>query len=283
MTRTARDDFDRRFGTDRLDEIPRDPGVYLFHGADGVVLYVGKAKDLRRRLTGYRNASRRKARRKMRALVRAASSLEVRPQPSEVDALLLENELIRTLRPPFNVDGAFSFLYPAIGVGSDDKQRAIFAFTSTPEAWSGLGLRWHGSFRSRARARAAFEALVALLGRVGHREPPSRWPAVPLKRGHRLEVFRRLPKQFAEAADQLFAGASVTLVGMLFERLLESASARHRAADVEEQLRALEEFARTDVASLRRALEQNGRSGWVTREDRDALFITARYRRPRDQ
>ena len=77
--------------------------MYLFADATGRVLYVGKAKDLRRRLAGYRNASRRKAHRKMRTLVRAAASLEVRPQLSETQALLLENELIRTLRPPYNV------------------------------------------------------------------------------------------------------------------------------------------------------------------------------------
>jgi excinuclease UvrABC nuclease subunit len=47
------------------------------------VLYAGKAKDLRRRLAGYRNASRRKAHRKMRTLVRLAASLEIRSQESE--------------------------------------------------------------------------------------------------------------------------------------------------------------------------------------------------------
>src|SRR5262249_15694018 len=160
--------FDRKFGADWLRELPPAPGVYLFKDERGGVLYAGKAKDVRRRLQGYRNATRRKAHRKMRALVRAARSLEVRIVPSERAALLVENELIRTLRPPYNVDGAFSFLYPALGVGRD-ASRVLLAFTSTPEAWSGLGLRWHGCFRARARTRAAFDALVALLGRLGHR------------------------------------------------------------------------------------------------------------------
>ena len=115
--------FDRKFGA--LGDLPRGPGVYLFRDADGNVLYAGKAKDLRRRLAGYRNATPRKAHRKMRTLVREAATLEVRPQESEKHALLLENELIRTLRPPFNVDGAFSFLYPALGVGRD-ADRVLF-------------------------------------------------------------------------------------------------------------------------------------------------------------
>jgi excinuclease UvrABC nuclease subunit len=79
--------FDGKFGSERLRELSHQPGVYLFLDAKGRVLYAGKANDLRRRLAGYRNASRRKAHRKMRTL-------------------LLENQLIRTLRPPYFVADA---------------------------------------------------------------------------------------------------------------------------------------------------------------------------------
>jgi len=155
----------------------------------------------------------------------------VRSHESETQALLIENELIRTLRPPFNVDGAFAFLYPALGIGGDDG-RVLLAFTSTPEAWSGLALRWYGCFRSRVRVRAAFDALVALFGRLGHREPMSRLPVVPLRRGVRLEAFRRLPPELTTAADAFLGGESTDLLPLLFERLLESASARHEATEV---------------------------------------------------
>lgn len=268
--------FDRKFGVDRIRELPHGPGVYLFRDAEGHVLYAGKAKDLRRRLSGYRSASRRKAHRKMRALVRAAASLEVRPHESELQALLHENELIRSLRPRFNVDGAFAFLYPAVGVGHDG-DRVLLAFTSTPEAWTSLGVRWHGCFRSRARTRAAFDALVALLGRLGHREPVSRLPVVPLRRGARLEAFRRLPSALTDAADAFFAGESAGLLALLAERLVERASARREAAGVEQQLHTLDDFARKDVAALRQALQKTGRSGWISGQERDALFIAARH------
>ncbi len=268
--------FDEKFGADRLRELPRAPGVYLFLDAKGQVLYAGKAKNLRRRLAGYRNASRRKAHRKMRTLVREAASLEVRPQESEAQALLLENRLIRTLRPPYNVDGAYSFLYPALGVGSHEG-RVLLAFTSAPEEWGGLDVRWHGCFRSRVRARAAFDALVALFARLGHLEPSSRLPDVPLRRGARLEGFRRVPPELAAAADSFLSGESTDLLALLFDRLLESSRARREAADVEEELRTLDAFARRDVAPLRRALRAVGRSGCVPGDERDALFIAARY------
>ena len=106
-----------------MRELPEGPAVYLFKDEAGVVLYAGKAKNVRRRLASYRNASRRKAHRKMRTLVREAACLEVRLQPSEGEALRVENELIRSLRPRYNVDGAFDFLYPAIGTGTNESSR----------------------------------------------------------------------------------------------------------------------------------------------------------------
>lgn len=269
--------FDRKFGSDRLREVPREPGVYLFRDSTGRVLYAGKAKDLRRRLSAYRNASRRKVHRKMRTLVRLAASLEVQPQASETHALLLENELIRTLRPPYNVDGAYAFLYPALGVGRHEG-RVLLAFTSTPEEWSCLDVRWHGCFRSRVRARGAFDALVALFARLGHLEPTSRLPDVRLRRGARIEAFRRVPPELPAAADAFLSGDSSDLLALLFDRLLESPLARRQACEVATELRTLVDFARRDVAPLRRALRTMGRSGCVPGDERDALFIAARPR-----
>jgi hypothetical protein len=86
--RVATSLFDPNIGADRIRELPCGPGVYLFRDASGRVLYAGRAKDLRRRLAGYRTASRRKAQRKMRTLVREAASLEVRPRARDLDSQL---------------------------------------------------------------------------------------------------------------------------------------------------------------------------------------------------
>jgi hypothetical protein len=154
--------------------------------------------------------------------------------------------------PPYNVDGAYAFLYPALGVGYHDG-RVLLAFTSTPEEWDCLDMRWHGCFRSRVRARAAFDALVALFARLGHVEPTSRLPKVRLKRGARLEAFRGVPPELPAAADALLSGDSTDLLALLFDRLLESAPARRQAANVEEELRTLDDFVRKDVPPASRA------------------------------
>lgn len=268
--------FDRKFGREFLRELPATPAVYLFKDGDGRVLYAGKAKDVRRRLQTYRSAGRRKTHRKMRALVRAAASLEVRLQPSEREALLLENELIRTLRPPYNVDGAYSFLYPALGVGAREHQ-TLLCFTTRPEAYRELPLRWYGCFRSRLRAQAAFDALSELLGLVGHVEPRSRLPRAPRLRGSRLVALRRVPAELREACAAFLAGESRELLPALAHLLVERARARREAALVEERLRLLHDFYTRDVSRLREALRAAGRGpGFVAQDERDPLFIAAR-------
>lgn len=268
--------FDRKFGADWLRQLPPAPAVYLFKNARGEVLYAGKAKDVRRRLARYRNATRRKAHRKMRALVREASSLEVRLVASERDALLVENELIRTLRPPYNVDGAYSFLYPAIGLGARGHQ-VLLAFTTHAEAWRALDLRWHGSFRSRRRARDAFDALARLLTFLAHPEPRSRLPRVPRPRGSRLVAFRQLAPDLQGMLGQLLAGESPAAVAELSLRLLERADARREAERVEADLRTLAAFYESDLARLRAALRAAGRGeSFVPQGERDALFLSQR-------
>jgi excinuclease UvrABC nuclease subunit len=268
--------FDRKFGTQLLRELPEAPAVYLFKDERGRVLYAGKAKNIRRRLQSYRNASRRKAHRKMRALVREASSLEVKLQPSECDALLLENRLIRELRPQYNVDGAYAFLYPAIGAAVRGHQ-ALFAFTTRTEAWSGLGLEWYGVFRSRRRARDAFEALAGLLGLVGHAEPRARLPQHPRLRGSCLVGFRRLERDLLDSIRRFLAGESSDALVGLAERLLEQPSARREAAQVQEDLQRLEAFYASDLVALRRALRAGGLTRhFVAQDERDALFLATR-------
>src|SRR5688500_14501871 len=95
--------FDRKLGEAFLATVPRSPGVYRIPDAAGAVVYVGKAVNLRRRLSQYRNATRRKKHRKMRVIVRDAASIVFEPCATELEAELREAELIRDLCPKWNV------------------------------------------------------------------------------------------------------------------------------------------------------------------------------------
>ena len=265
--------FDRKFGQHLADGPPASPGVYLFRAEDGSVLYVGKAKHLRKRLASYRNASRRKVHRKMRLLVRRAATLEVQPLPTERDALLKENELIRSLRPPFNVDGAFSFLYPAIGTCTLAEGQ-LFCFTTSPGAWTRFDFQWFGTFRSRRRAKDAFDALMELVGYLAHREPRTRLPRHRPLRGSRLVAFRRLHAEVSTRVAAFLSGETTEALTFIAESLLEKPRARQEAARVQECLQCLASFYETDLSKLRRALSAAGvRGTFIDQDQRDSLFI----------
>src|SRR5688572_21850189 len=84
-----------------LSETPERPGVYLFRARAGTVLYVGKARSLRARLATYRGGG--DGRINVRFLERDAESVETIVTRTEVEALLLEDELIKRHQPPHNV------------------------------------------------------------------------------------------------------------------------------------------------------------------------------------
>jgi len=265
--------FDRKFGADLIASLPPSPAVYLFKDEAQNVLYVGKAKNVRRRLSSYRNASRRKVHRKMRVLVREAATVEVRVQPTEQEALVVENQLIRELTPSYNVDGKYSFLYPAIGVRRRERQ-TLLCFTTDIERWAAYEFRWFGTFRSRPRAKEAFDALVELLALLGHLERTSTLGKVPRVMGSRLVGVRQLSSGLVAAVEEFLSGATRDGLIRVSGALLEKPRARRDAAVVQQRIHLLAEFYDADLRPLHTALRAADRSGtFVPQEERDTLFI----------
>ncbi len=86
---------------ERVELLPRGPGVYLFKSASGKVLYIGKAQNLRQRVRQYVNGG--DGRMRIPLLMERARDVEVVVTRNVKDALLLENELIKQHKPRFNV------------------------------------------------------------------------------------------------------------------------------------------------------------------------------------
>src|ERR1700757_5451654 len=95
--------FDRKFGSGFLDSVPGSPGVYLVYDQQDELIYVGKAKNLKRRLSQYRNALRRKKHRRMRGIVKEAARIEIQCAETHLDACLNEATLIQRHRPRWNI------------------------------------------------------------------------------------------------------------------------------------------------------------------------------------
>jgi len=87
---------------EKLEQLPTRPGVYLFKAADGQILYVGKARVLRDRVRSYFQASRPAELHKTR-MVEEIADLDLVVTDSEMEALALENNLIKRHKPPYNL------------------------------------------------------------------------------------------------------------------------------------------------------------------------------------
>jgi excinuclease ABC subunit C len=269
-------EFDRKFGADFLAGVPAAPAVYRFYDAAGGLLYVGKARDLRRRLGQYRTARRARQDRKRRALVRSAARIDWDVCASELEASLREIRLIQALRPRANVAGAFPFLYPFVGIRAAGGE-TYFCLTTSPEAFAGFEL--HGAFRSRDTTGEAFFALMQLLGIVGH--PVSRRRRAPVAHSY-VFGFRRLPDDWPRLWGRLLRGASREALEHLSLRLLEHASARARSGAVQESLRAVARFFEGEARELAAAIAATGYPAYpVPQLDRDALVHAYRHQAAR--
>ena len=85
----------------QLSSLPANPGVYQFYDLEDKILYVGKAKNLKKRVSSYFNKTHEQG--KTRVLVKKIKSIRHIVVPTESDALLLENNLIKKYRPRYNV------------------------------------------------------------------------------------------------------------------------------------------------------------------------------------
>jgi excinuclease ABC subunit C len=270
--------FDRKFGVDFLATVPLEPGVYRLYDPAGALLYVGKARNLRRRLSQYRTTRRTKKDRKRRELVRLAGRIEWQACASELEASLAEIGLIQALRPRWNVASAYPFLYPFIGIQMDGMDTR-FCLTTAPEAFGAFEL--HGAFRSREVTREAFFALMRLLRFVGHPAPRRARDRLGLPRHSHVFTFRRLPRDWAEPWTALFRGISRAALEHICLRLLEHEAACARRAAIHTDLGAVERFFEDEAATLARAITATAYVGYpVPQRERDALFLRYRAQAP---
>jgi excinuclease ABC subunit C len=139
---------------DQLKRLPAKPGVYIFRDERGEVLYVGKAKSLRPRVRSYFQAST-DARHAMAQLPERVADVEVIVTGSEVEALHLEQNLVKRHRPPFNVRLRDDKSFPYIAVtAEDDFPRVMF----TRERHR-RGVTYFGPYANAKKVRETLDVL----------------------------------------------------------------------------------------------------------------------------
>ncbi|WP_338793092.1 excinuclease ABC subunit UvrC [Bernardetia sp. MNP-M8] len=119
---------------DIIRNIPRQPGIYKYKDESNEIIYVGKAKELRKRVSSYFTKSHQYDR-KTRQLVREIRNIEITIVDSEADALLLENNLIKAHQPKYNILLKDGKSYPYICI-TDEPFPRVFT-TRTPNKRQG--------------------------------------------------------------------------------------------------------------------------------------------------
>lgn len=104
--------------------IPKDPGIYKYYDAAGELLYVGKAKHLKKRVSSYFNKT--LATYKTHELVKRIARIEFTIVNSEQDAFLLENSLIKEFQPRFNINLKDDKTYPFLVIKNEPFPRVYF-------------------------------------------------------------------------------------------------------------------------------------------------------------
>lgn len=227
--------------------VPDAPGAYLFRDADGRVVYVGKAISLRKRLTTYWG---RPLHPRTEAMVAAAASVEWIVANTEVDALMLEYNLIKSHRPRFNVryrdDKSYPYLaltvgekWPRARVMRGPKRKGVryfgpyghaYAIRETLDALTRVfPVRTCSNSFFDQRARAGRPCLYYDIGRCAG-------PCVPSTTGVTEEGYRELVDRLA---DFLAGNHRPVLAGLDAEmRLAADALEFERAAKLRDQLTA---------------------------------------------
>jgi len=158
----------------QIETLPRKPGVYLMHDAGGTVIYVGKAVDLRARVRSYFHASAWENP-KVHAIVSDVADLEFIVTDSELEALILEANLIKQHRPRYNVRLKDDKRYPYIKITWADPFPRVLVTRRMEQD----GSRYFGPFTSASAVhqtldllRKSFPYLTCNREITGHDERP---------------------------------------------------------------------------------------------------------------
>jgi len=231
----------------KVRALPHKPGVYLMRDKLGRVIYVGKARSLRKRVSQYFSPSRQmRWDPKTRALIESIADFETYVVHSEPEALLLESKFIKDYKPRYNalLKDDKRFLLVKIHIG-EEYPRFKFARLKKDD-----GARYFGPFAHAGAVRQAMQWIRKKYGVLvqGTGAPQAKdlkystyLVPVPLKDMPHEEYLRRV-----ELACEFLEGRNQAARAELEEQMRTAAQARHyeKAAELRDVIRSLAEIAR---------------------------------------
>jgi DNA polymerase III subunit epsilon len=227
---------------------PTRPGVYLMKNAEQEVIYVGKAKNLKNRLSSYYNLPI-NYEDKMTARLQSVAQIETRVLGSELEALLVESQLIKELQPQYNVQLMNYELYPFIKINVQHTFPRVYPTREiAPD-----GARYFGPFRSQRLVARTIELIEKIfpIRDCTRGLPPQAKPSDPCIRFHLKRCPAPcqggvVPEEYRKTIEDVCAflgGEREDLIERLRRQMFEAAQRLQfeRAAWLRDTIRSAEE------------------------------------------
>jgi predicted GIY-YIG superfamily endonuclease len=235
--------LDERLGELFFRQAPENPGIYLMRGHQDEVLYVGKAKNLRKRLGNYRTANPDKMPRRHLRLLRLVLRIELQICEDEVAALQHEKRLILALKPRFNRAGVWPSKFRFIEWRFVGNEMELAIVDAPNDSWQRFGIMGTTSrFIHQSLSRLLW---LALNPDMAYADLPLGWIRGEMGERVRFDC-GKLTDEVSTALSAYFHQSSEELIGWFQKRFAERVHPFELAV-IEAELELLKDFAAKHV------------------------------------
>ncbi len=220
--RKSKNPLRERLGSEFFASIPDLPGVYFMRNAMGKVVYVGKAKSLRKRLRSYCTAKQGSVGRNILRLIEEVARIDWETHVSEPAAFTRELELIRALLPRYNIADKRREKYFFIGYRGPSEGRLDLRLTDDQDEAADYKL--HGCYPRRRAIKEGYAALLRLLYAASFVGERFQFPARLARSSPAYDFTLKLAeaRRWTQLLSKFLHGQTSGLLAALFDSLLEN-------------------------------------------------------------
>ncbi len=223
-------------------KITNQPGIYIFKDIEGKPLYVGKAKNLKKRLDSYRRQNQLLPWTKV--MINLAKDLEVVVTINELEALLLENNFIKNFHPPFNIKLRDDKTYPYLKITNEEFPRLLITRRIEQDH-----SRYFGPYLSAYMLKNTVGVIRRLFGLVTHKYQKGQRSCLDYQLGlcaapYAGKISAREYKQNVDEAIKLLEGKRQEVIKYIKQKMTQAADslAYEKAARLRNELQSLEQL-----------------------------------------
>ncbi|MCH7850679.1 MAG: excinuclease ABC subunit C [Nanoarchaeota archaeon] len=258
----------------KLKEVPENPGCYLYKDSRGKIIYIGKAKNLKKRVASYFTKGDHTP--KTLQLLKNLVSVDFFITDNEVEALILENNLIKKFKPKYNISLRDSKRYAYIQITGEEYPRIMLARKREGEG------RFYGPFVSGASRDYLMDALIKIFGIRTCNKMPKReclryslgiCTAPCTAKISKTEYLERV-----RSAELVLKGKTKKLVKTLFIKMKENAAVQNyeKSLEIKNQIEATKYLREKQKMERKRDYDEDIINFIVQKDKVDLLLFNSR-------